>query len=92
MTDEAGSLGGLVAGLAQTLGSTGETNASNVPLGSGIIVDAPNHNSVAHFQHVGAPPPPPAGNENIEAGSIAAILQAARRDDAAGQLGYAVYC
>jgi len=89
MTDEAGSLGGLVAGLAQTLGSTGETNASNVPLGSGIIVDAPNHNSVAHFQQVGAPPPPPAGNENIEAGSIAAILQAARRDDAAGQLGYA---
>lgn len=87
MTDEAGSLGGLVAGLAQTLGSTGETNASNVPLGTNTIVDAPNHNSVAHFQQVGAPPPPPAGNENIEAGSIAAILQAARRDDAAGQLG-----
>ena len=89
MTDEAGSLGGLVAGLAQTLGSTGETNTSNVPLGTNMIVDAPNHNSVANFQQVDAPPPPPAGNENIEAGSIAAILQAARRDDAAGQLGYA---
>ena len=80
--DEAERQRRLVAALGQTLGNTGETNTSNVPLSnpSGMTVRVP-HNTAAHSQQVGTPPSP-GGNLDIQAASIAAILQAA----AVGQL------
>jgi len=78
MTDEA-ERQRLVAALGQTHGSTRETTAP------GMTLRAP-YSSAAQFQQLGTPPPPSAGNVNIQADSIAAILQAARRGDVAGQL------
>jgi len=81
MIDEAERQRGSVASLGQIHGSTGETTTpgmtSRVPCSIAV-----------QSQQVGAPPPPPpaAGNQNIQADSIAAILQAARRGGVAGQL------
>ena len=79
MIDGAERQRGLVASLGQTHGSTGETTTS------GMTSRVPCSIAV-QSQQVGMPPPSAAGNMNIQADSIAAILQAARRGDAAGQL------
>jgi hypothetical protein len=84
MIDEAERQRGLLAALGQTNGSTGETTAPNVSLGSGTTVRVP-YSITVQPQQVGTLPPPAAGNMNIQANSIAAILQAARMGDVAGQ-------
>jgi hypothetical protein len=83
MIDEAEIQRRLVAALGQTIGSTGGTNAPNVPLGSGMTVSVPC-NIPAQPQQAGTSTSS-AGNLNIPADSIAATLQATRRGDA-GQL------
>jgi len=85
MINEAERQRGLVAALGQTNGSTGETTALNASLGSGTTSRVP-YSITVQPQQVGTPPPAAAGNMNIQADSIAAILQAARRGDVAGQL------
>jgi hypothetical protein len=79
MIDEAERQRGSVEALGQSHGSTGETTTS------GMTSRVP-HSITVQSQQVGAPPPPAAGNMNIQADSIAAILQAARRGGVAGQL------
>jgi hypothetical protein len=79
MIDEAERQGGSVAARGRTHRSTGETTTS------GMTSRVPCRIAV-QAQQVGMPPLPAAGNMNTQANSIAAILQAARRGDVAGQL------
>jgi len=66
------------------IGRSGEATSQNIHLRNptGMTVRVP-YNNTAQSQHEG-PPPPSAGN-NIQADSIAAILQAALRGDTATQ-------
>jgi hypothetical protein len=86
MIEVAGRQRDLVAELRQTNGNNiREITTPNVPLRSGMTLRVP-YNSAAESQQVGTPPtpmPPPTGDLIIQADSIAATLQAARRRDVA---------